>query len=85
MGGAQAKSWETVIPLRGERLTRNIGECPSAERESTLWQILQANAPGKYSLSAKACAGVLRRAERRGKELPKMLREALEEAIALNA
>lgn len=38
-----------------------------------------------YYLSAKACAGVLRRAERRGKTLPKMLREALEEAVALGA
>lgn len=66
-------------------MTRNVGECPSAENESTLWQILQANAPEKYSLSAKACRGILRRAEKRGKELPRMLREALEEAIALNA
>jgi hypothetical protein len=44
---------------------------------------LQANAPEKYFLSAKACAGILRRAEKRGKELPTMLREALEEVVAL--
>ena len=31
----------------------------------------------KYSLSAKACSGILRRAERRGKALPPMLRMAL--------
>jgi hypothetical protein len=34
--------------------------------------------PPRYSLSAKACSGILRRAERRGKELPPMLKKALE-------
>ena len=34
-------------------------------------------------MSAKACQGILRRAEKRGKELPPMLMEALEEAVAL--
>ena len=63
----------------------NTGECPSVAVESTLSQILQANAPEKYYLSAKACAGILRRAEKRGKALPPMLREALEEAVALEA
>ena len=66
-------------------MTLNFGECPSAVRESTLSQILEANAPEKYYLSAKAAAGILRRAEKRGKELPTMLKEALEEVIALNA
>ena len=65
-------------------MTLNTGECPSAARESTLSQILQANAPTKYYLSAKACAGILRRAERRGKELPPILKEALEEVVSLN-
>jgi hypothetical protein len=31
----------------------------------------------RYFLSRKACEGILRRAERRGKELPSMLLEAL--------
>lgn len=66
-------------------MTLNSGECPSVARESTLSQILEVNAPEKYYLSAKACAGILRRAEKRGKELPPMLKEALEEVIALNA
>jgi hypothetical protein len=34
--------------------------------------------PPRYSLSAKACSGILRRAERRGKALPPMLKAALE-------
>lgn len=33
--------------------------------------------PQRYFLSAKACAGILRRAEKRGKELPASLHEAL--------
>jgi hypothetical protein len=33
--------------------------------------------PEKYSLSPKACSGILRRAERRGKALPPMLKAAL--------
>ena len=69
----------------GVSMTLNTGECPSVARESTLSQILEANAPEKYSLSAKACAGILRRAERRGKELPAMLREALEESVSMTA
>jgi hypothetical protein len=35
--------------------------------------------PQRFSLSAKACAGILRRAQRRGKDLPTMLRQALEQ------
>jgi hypothetical protein len=33
--------------------------------------------PQRFYLSPRACAGILRRAERRGKELPPMLLEAL--------
>ena len=66
-------------------MTLNTGESPSDARESTLSQILQANAPEKYYLSPKACQGILNRAARRGKVLPEMLREALEEVIALGA
>ena len=84
-GSTPEKSWQTIAVSHGESLTRNTGESPSVARESTLSQILEANAPEKYYLSAKACAGILRRAEKRGKELPTMLREALEEVIALNA
>ena len=74
--------WETDGALLTELSTRNSGEWPSVAVESTLSQILEENVPGKYSLSATACAGILRRAERRGKELPPMLKEALEYVIA---
>jgi hypothetical protein len=63
----------------------NIGPGPhSAESASTLSQILQANAPEKYFLSAKACKGILNRGEKRGKELPPLLKEALVEVIVLD-
>lgn len=40
--------------------------------------ILQRRVDPKYWLSPKACRGILRRADRRGKELPPALRAALE-------
>lgn len=36
------------------------------------------NVPPKYYLSPRACAGILRRAEKRGKDLPHALRQALQ-------
>lgn len=55
----------------------NTGECPKEESESTLSQILEATPHQKYYLSEKACLGILRRAEKRGKELPEILKQAL--------
>lgn len=63
-------------------LTLNIGEKPREPNPTKLSQILEENADPKYRLSAKACQGILNRAERRGKELPKELKEALEEQVA---
>ena len=73
--------WETASVLPGESSTRNTSESPSVAAESSLSEILQENAPEKYSLSPKACNGILRRAEKRGKELPPMLRDALMEVV----
>ena len=42
-----------------------------------MWQILQATAPSRYSLSQTACLGILRRAKCRGKSLPPLLEAAL--------
>ena len=64
--------------LHGEHLMLNTTECPNVDVESFLSQILQTNVPEKYYLSAKACRGILRRAEKSGKELPEILRIALE-------
>lgn len=48
--------------------------------QSRLSEILECGQlPIRYFLSPKACAGILRRAAKRGKELPTQLRRALEQ------
>ena len=84
MGGNLLGSyWEMDIASLGKYTTLNIGESPNDVRESTLSQILQLNAPEKFFLSPQACAGIIRRAEKRGKTLPDMLRAALMEVVGL--
>lgn len=72
---------ETDGALRTELLTLNTGESPNVAVESTLSQILEADVPEKYYLSKNACLGILRRAKRRGKALPKTLLSALTQQI----
>ena len=69
--------------LLGEFSMHSFGESPNAAVESHLSQILEVNPHQRYCLSAKACQGILSRASRRGKKLPLMLQEALEQTIAL--
>lgn len=69
--------WEDDGAWLGECMMRNTGESPNAAVVSRLSQILEATPQGKYSLSAKACQGILRRAERRGKDLPETLKAVL--------
>lgn len=57
--------------------TLNTSECPSDVVVSFLWQILQAIVPSRYCLSNKACRGILRRSEERGKPLPEDLERVL--------
>ncbi len=45
---------------------------------SKLSDILLLKVPAKYYLSPTACLGILRRASARGKELPEVLKKALE-------
>lgn len=75
----QAPEWceGDAVTLAGASWMPNFGESPNVVRESFLSQILEDNVPQKYYLSPKACEGILRRAERRGKELPPMLKAAL--------
>ena len=77
-GSKRERSWETITPSLGGHSMLNTGECPNAVVESTLSQILEGNVPLKYYLSPLACSGILRRAKKRGKELPPILKEALE-------
>ena len=77
-GQKPERFWQNPIPSHGEFLMHNTGECPSEENGSFLSQILTEQVPEKYYLSPKACQGILRRASVRGKELPEVLRTALE-------
>ena len=81
-GQTQEISWETDFPSHGGCLTHNFRESPNEGNASTLSQILQAGVPERYYLSPKACLGILRRASVRGKELPEVLRKALERQAA---
>lgn len=85
LGKTQERSWETDGRLDGVSSTPNTGECPRDVVESSLSSILEANAPEKYYLSARACLGILNRAEKRGKALPPMLWDALIEVVELDA
>ena len=72
-------TWTENGALLGEFSMRSFGEYPNVVAESHLSQILEDSPHPKYSLSAKACQGILRRAERRGKELPQLLKNALKQ------
>lgn len=61
--------------------TLSGGEFPSDAVVSSLSDVLETgDVPLKYYLSPKACRGILRRAEKRGRALPPSLQTALERA-----
>ena len=70
--------WEINSPLLGEYTTLNTGMSRSGASASSLSRILEATPHSKYYLSRTACLGILRRAKKRGKELPPVLKQALE-------
>lgn len=78
-GCTRARSWTTVILSPGESSTqRRVGASHKDGNVYLLSSILMDNVPERFSLSPKACQGILRRAEKRGKELPQVLKAALE-------
>ena len=77
--GKEYVYWLTLTDNPHQTFCLNMSEKPLTERPSKLSQILELNADPKYHLSARACAGILNRAERRGKKLPEQLRIALEQ------
>ncbi len=63
--------------------TLNGLESPSVAAVCSLSATLETgDVPQRYFLSAKACAGILRRAERRSKKLPSALHSALSQTAA---
>ena len=82
----EEKIWESSsqrwlnagMAFAGECWTLKTSESHSAEEESLLSQVLETTGDlQKYCLSEKAASGILRRAEKRGKQLPTQLKEAL--------
>jgi hypothetical protein len=62
-----------------EFLTLNTSEFPSGADACSLSDVLEVgNVPQRFFLSATACKGILRRAEKRGKDLPIQLLRALQ-------
>lgn len=56
----------------------NISEWPNDAAVCSLSQVLEKGSiPQRYFLSSMACAGILRRAAKRGKALPAALEQAL--------
>jgi hypothetical protein len=67
---------------RGGYSMPNISEWPNDAAVCLLSQVLETGLiPQKFFLSAKACAGILRRAEKRGRQLPPLLQAALERVV----
>jgi hypothetical protein len=65
-----------------EFLTLSISEWHSAAAVCSLSDTLETgDLPQRYFLSATACQGILRRAEKRGKVLPPMLEKALQSVV----
>lgn len=65
-------------------LTLNTPEYHSAAVASSLSDILETgDVPQRFFLSATACKGILRRAEKRGRQLPPSLQAALEHAAQM--
>jgi hypothetical protein len=72
----------TVLRPPTAFLTLSGSESPSDAAVCSLSDVLEANGdvPPRYFLSPTACRGILRRAEKRGRELPESLRTALQAA-----
>jgi len=66
----------------GGFLTLSISDWPNDASVCSLSDILETDVPRKYYLSPRAAVGILRRAEKRDKELPEMLYKALMSVIA---
>src|SRR6185369_5641426 len=77
------EGWSTSgIASRGGCLMLNTTEWHSAAAVCSLSEVLETEVAPKYFLSPKACHGILRRAEKRGRELPAQLRQVLERVAA---
>ena len=82
--GPSLVTWQNSgMAWRGGLSTRSTSVCPSGADacscSPSLADVLEQSALPRYSLSPRAAAGILRRAEARGRELPEALAAALSE------
>ena len=84
ISGASSKPLLTSgMAFAGECLTLKTSESHSGAVACGLSDILETgDLPQRFFLSQKACAGILRMAEKRGKKLPEQLERALVEVLA---
>ena len=74
-----AFSWSNAgTGFRGACSIADFSESPSAAVECSLSEVLESRVPRRFFLSPRAAAGILRRAEKRGRILPSHLQAALE-------
>jgi hypothetical protein len=77
-----------VVPRelsRGGSSMPNTSDWPNDAAVCLLSQVLEKDLiPAKYCLSLRACAGLLHRAEKRGKTLPPLLERALRQVVLGN-
>ena len=76
----QIQVWlvDPAAPSRGALSTHNFSAWPSDGSACSLSHVLETRPiPRKYFLTPKAAMGIIRRAEKRGKDLPTMLLRAL--------
>ena len=76
-GASESYSTAGLMKRDGAYATVNISEWPNDGAACSLSVILEENPATRYLLSPRACAGILRRAAKRGKTLPPMLEAAL--------
>lgn len=88
-GGLTASScpkWmRSGMVWHGECWMRSFSAWPKDASVCSLLEVLEPCVARKYFLSAKACRGIISRADRRGKPLPKRLQDALERQIMILA
>jgi site-specific DNA-cytosine methylase len=85
--GGRARVWlmDPADAPHGAYSTPSTTAWPSAESASLCYlaEVLEAGPlPTRYSLSSRACSGILARAERRGKKLPEAFRQVLAQIAA---
>jgi hypothetical protein len=79
-GGLPESALDQSELQSGGCLTLNGSEWPSDGVACSLSAVLEANVDRRFYLSPRACYGILRRAEKRGRDLPISLEIALQQA-----